>query len=288
MLSMNKLIENYDVFTSTSTCTTPEHLRKHSSIDMTDAKCESEYQMSMAPDVVEENNVHPVSAVGDNDTVPVNKVVAETFEVHISEKVEEECSSEYSASINVTADKNPDENNNFEVIESRLVEGHDDESSSGLESLNEDKKKTPVNLFVANIIEYGRSDISSDSDTDAQRLKDENRKLSFTRSRRKRTQQRKPRHEDDIGESDEASRYDERKKSDTDSKSSDKLAASNIRRRRHGVSAEPVRVSWSTLRESFKKLQLTSTLQDIEQEQSAGEEFLQGISSFFLLLFFKA
>ena len=283
MLSMNKLIESYEIFTPTATTnTTPDRLQKHNSIDMADATCESEYQTSMAPDVVEENDVDPVNEtvhpVTEMDDRSVDEFVAETSEtVPLADKVEEEvCSSECSGSTNVTAD----ENNNVESVETRLNDHGDEESSSGLDSLSEDKKKSPVNLFVANIIEYGRSDASSDSDADAQRLKDESRRLSFTRSRRKR-QQRKSRHQDDIGESDEVDRHDEQNKSDTDSKSSDK---SIVRRRRIGVSAEPVRVSWSTLRESFKKLQLNSTLQDIEQEQSAGEEIIQGR---FVFIFFS-
>ena len=113
---------------------------------------------------------------------------------------------------------------------------------------------------MANIIEYGRSDISSDSDTDKQ---------SYSRSRRKRVLQRRSRTsvEHDKGREEGGS-----KNSDNDLKSnksdneSNKSGDFSGRRRRHGVSAEPVRVSWSTLRESFKKLQMSSTLKDMELE----------------------
>ena len=135
-------------------------------------------------------------------------------------------------------------------------------------------KKSPVNLFVANIVEYGRSDISSDSDTDKQSYR--------SRTRRKRLPQRRSRTENNYEKDDkDVDTANGSKESDTELKSnksdnegSSKSSSLDLsgRRRRIGVSAEPVRVSWSTLRESFKQLQMSSTLNDLECEQQQEEQ----------------
>ena len=158
---------------------------------------------------------------------------------------------------------------NDDVIGQTLDENNNENFSPTVDLSDDSVKKSPVNLFVANIVEYGRSDISSDSDTDKQSYR--------SRTRRKRLPQRRSRIENNYEKDDkDVDAANGSKESDTDLKSnksdnegSSKSSSLDLsgRRRRIGVSAEPVRVSWSTLRESFKQLQMSSTLNDLECEQ---------------------
>ena len=260
MVGMNKLTGLDDVtnsveFFSPLPRSIPERLRKHNSIDLSSVvSCDGVYSSEVAaevPEIVEESVIEPSLLQKRFDLL-------EPASLPISyEDADENSLSEYSngGSANLTVDdgeRSRDENNNEKPTTTDTL-SPDFSSPEGV-------KKSPVNLFVANIIEYGRSDISSDSDTDKQ---------SYSRSRRKRVLQRRSRTsvEHDKGREEGGS-----KNSDNDLKSnksdneSNKSGDFSGRRRRHGVSAEPVRVSWSTLRESFKKLQMSSTLKDMELE----------------------
>eukprot|EP00111_Clytia_hemisphaerica_P019884 TCONS_00058646-protein len=272
MVGMNKLYDNFDEIFTPVTETLPERL-KYNSIDMTNIVSQSE---KGTLDVVEDQIISPVNEEMVSETNPVvldeevpsprpNDVIIEDSELSTdddgsSSKLDETLNDEHlEQSLKVTVEEITDENNNEPQISSSV----ENLSPPVAENSPVDGKKSPVNLFIANIIEYGRSDVSSDSDNDG------NRKDSFSRTRRKRIMQRRSR----TSEDNESETKDDCKKSDSgDSKVSNETTP---RRRRHGVSAEPVRVSWSTLRESFKKLQLTSTLKDIEQEQQSSADELQ-------------
>uniref|UniRef100_A0A7M5WYJ9 Uncharacterized protein n=1 Tax=Clytia hemisphaerica TaxID=252671 RepID=A0A7M5WYJ9_9CNID len=272
MVGMNKLYDNFDEIFTPVTETLPERL-KYNSIDMSNIASQSK---KGTLDIVEEQIISPVNEEMVSETNPVvldeevpsprpNGVIIEDSELSTdddgsSSKLDETLNDEnLEQSFKVTVEEITDENNNEPQISSSV----ENLSPPVGENSPVDGKKSPVNLFIANIIEYGRSDVSSDSDNDG------NRKDSFSRTRRKRIMQRRSR----TSEDNESETKDDCKKSDSgDSKVSNETTP---RRRRHGVSAEPVRVSWSTLRESFKKLQLTSTLKDIEQEQQSSADELQ-------------
>ena len=191
----------------------------------------------------------------------------------------EHSGNKYDASATYTVDDKEVSNftdlaGNDDVIGQTLDENNNENFSPTIDLSDDSVKKSPVNLFVANIVEYGRSDISSDSDTDKQSYR--------SRTRRKRLPQRRSRTENNYEKDDkDVDTANGSKESDTELKSnksdnegSSKSSSLDLsgRRRRIGVSAEPVRVSWSTLRESFKQLQMSSTLNDLECEQQQEEQ----------------
>jgi len=128
--------------------------------------------------------------------------------------------------------------NEYEKFESELVEDNiDNEECISNSKENENLLPKPFNLNVVNIIEFDRSDISSDSEGEG------HRRSSASSRRRHRATRRSRLTETPLEETDECNK-------NNNDEDNDK---SVTKRRRHGVSAEPVRVSWSALRESFKK-----------------------------------
>ena len=186
-----------------------------------------------------------------NELTEQNSDIPPTNNEQSTSDISSECCSD---STKYTVTENPDENNNNDdVVDCENVVTEIQKPTVKIES----PPISPIKLAIGKIVEYGRSDVSSDSDNDSQRVK-ENRKLSFTRTRRNRmlNQHRKSRtsEEESIIENEAISKGDDTTPNETDSLKS--------KRRRHGVSAEPVRVSW---RETFRKLQLSSNVETAGQ-----------------------
>ena len=302
----NEDVTNGDLFSPVATTASraiPERLRKHNSIDMTSiVSCGGDnFNIDVntttstdIPHIVEEGLIEPVH--DENIVESAAPITAINFESN------DEISLSFQSCFNDVDNLN---NESDDAVKNLTVDGyvsHDENNNETTSSIPEcspsihgddeetdTTRKSPVNLFVANIVDYGRSDISSDSDADKQ---------SFSRNRRKRILQRRSRtsaeydndrvHKDggsinggcsnadsvDGNKSNISTKSDSLSSCEGRSKSGSDMSG---KRRRHGVSAEPVRVSWSTLRESFKLLQMSSTMNDLEQENVGGDEGLQNV-----------
>ena len=107
---------------------------------------------------------------------------------------------------------------------------------------DEIKESNCQSLKPAQIIEFDRSDISSDSETDDKKT----RKISRRRNRGS------PK----ISQVEDRENLENVENSIEHSSEESNFGGTKRKRRRHGVSAEPVRVSWSEMRELYKKVQV--------------------------------
>lgn len=138
-----------------------------------------------------------------------------------------------------------------------ISQNHIDEN---IDHITEQSEATPKddelqdNLVVATLVEYDRSDISSDSEGDENK---NSRRISITRSRRNRNLNAARRSRSSV-ENENLMEEQDQKSDDMNTSVASSCGSPGSRRRRVGVSAEPVRVSWSTLRESYKQEQMNS------------------------------
>ena len=121
--------------------------------------------------------------------------------------------------------------------------------ASDIQIRDEIKKSNCQSLKPAQIIEFDRSDISSDSETDDKKTR--------------RTSRRRNRGSPKVSRTEDRENVENIENSTEHSSEESNLGGTKRRRRRHGVSAEPVRVSWSEMRELYKKQQV----QNIEERQ---------------------
>ena len=254
MFTMNKIFETYDVSPTIVETVVPERLRKHNSI-------EEEHLYIFANNELTEHE--PT-----NHTIPI--IIEPGKETHkkaslgcLTERSNSEPRPELSDFSEVSLNVEPDKASNKKVSlenykDIASVEPHSEVSCSPPKPpLTEDDSKSIstddgepqcdsageehenakklVNLALANIVEFDRSDMSSDSEP-------ENgcRRISLTRRRLKSFRKSISQEEDAVEE----------------------LSVPDVnnnipkrRQRRKGVSAESVRVSWSSLRETFKNQQ---------------------------------
>lgn len=117
--------------------------------------------------------------------------------------------------------------------------------------LSTNAQKKPSS-YTPNIVEFDRSDMSSDSEPESTRNLSR-RRLRSTLSRYSR------------------SSIEEEQRRALQNKTpplKEEVPANKPKRRRFGVSAEPVRVSWSTLRESLKTTEMDRTTEEVKNSNS--------------------
>lgn len=280
MLAMNKIIDSCDLLPHENAIHSniPSRLLKRNSIDFTEVAIETISDTlgnsSCPSSIVEEDILNPV-----NENV-LNTINEDFVEIDpTSSQISSQCNSRkasqtFAVTVTDTSDQQQehmllfDENNNKKSPETSMEESTKDQdktSDGDCEQLDDDEKSKIVNLTVAKLIEYDRSDISSDSDVESKEKA--GRRISIGRSKRNRMNRRRSRNsvvdnESLIEEPTETS-------GQKDLSDSSNGSSSKQRRRRMGVSAEPVRVSWSTLRESFKQQQQQMSMytgEDIAEE----------------------
>ena len=120
--------------------------------------------------------------------------------------------------------------------------------ASDIQIRNEIKESNCQSLKPAQIIEFDRSDISSDSETDDTKT----RRISRRRSRGS------PK----VSQTEDTENVENIENSIEHSSEESNLGGTKRRQRRHGVSAEPVRVSWSKMRELYKKEQVRNNIEE--------------------------
>lgn len=267
MLTMDKILEAYELIPTSVEPVIPERLRRHNSIelkgeDTIDASAVSEHA-SEHSSVVIGNEMEGVWKYGNNENVNFHhanalKNIEEESSVfsqkendEINNKEERKFSSETVISsrptlppVILTQDKNE------EVGE--LLTVHNSNNNNNIELNNEDHNsllpKNVVNLKIANIIEFDRSDISSDSEPEGCFKNRRRKRISLSRRGKvSNDSEQSPVEEVVTDENNNTLRH---------------------KQRRLGVSAEPVRVSWSRLRETFKQQQI----ENFEYEEDEKKE----------------
>ncbi|XP_057317485.1 inositol 1,4,5-triphosphate receptor associated 2-like isoform X1 [Hydractinia symbiolongicarpus] len=267
MFTMDKILEAYELIPTSVEPVIPERLRRHNSIelkgeDTIDASVVNQHAPAHSP--VIGNEMEGVWKYGNNENVNFHhanalKNIEEESSVfsqkengEINNKEERKFSSETVISSRSTLPPvilTQDEN---EQVGELLTVHNSNNNNNNIELNNEDHNsllpKNVVNLKIANIIEFDRSDISSDSEPEGCFKNRRRKRISLSkRGKVSNESEQSPVEEVVTDENNNTLRH---------------------KQRRLGVSAEPVRVSWSRLRETFKQQQI----ENFEYEEDEKKE----------------